>query len=408
MLSKTQIIISLLILFGIYLIISLFNSKDNGFIYTHEDIKIHNTENYPLTIKKCYSNILKPEFNIIKKYNLNLIDKYEFYSDLIIPCGYNHISKKINEMNILNNKQKIYVIFNCDKIVSKNNLWNILFQKYGNTEEQIMPKTFIINNKEDIDLFKNKYLKTKKQNLFLLKKNIQRKEGILISKNIKNILNKMNDGYKIIQEYIPNLYLINKRKINLRYYFLIINKQGIINTYLYKFGKCIYSNKNYDIDYKKIPDSKLMDYKEVFLTSYNLDPEIYNINPEDLNELKNYMGKTNYNILYNRIIDTFFKLSKAIQFEFNEKSKLYNNLCFQLFGADIIFDNNLKPYLLELNKGPSMKYVTNKDKLLKEKLIEDLFFKMKLLNTKNYSANSNINTNEKTNENNDYNYIKLL
>ena len=216
----------------------------------------------------------------------------------------------------------------------------------------------------------------------------------------------MNNGYKIIQEYIPNLYLINKRKINLRYYFLIINKQGIINTYLYKFGKCIYSNKNYDIDYKNISDSKLMDYKEVFLTSYNLDPEIYNINPEDFNELKNYMGETNYNILYNRIIDTFLKLSKAIQFEFNEKSKLYNNLCFQLFGADIIFDNNLKPFLLELNKGPSMKYITNKDKLLKEQLIEDLFFKMKLLNSKNYSTNSNIKTN--TNQNNDYNYIKLL
>lgn len=405
MLSKTQIIIFfLLILFGIYLIITLFNSKGNEFNNIQKDIEIHNSENYPITIKKCYSNILKPEFNIIKKYKLNLIDKYEYNSDLIIPCGYNYIDKKINEMTILNNKQKIYVIFNCDKIVSKNNLWDILFQKYGNTNEQIMPKTFNINNKEDINLFKNKYLKQKKQNLFLLKKNIQRKKGILISKNINNILNKMNSGYKIIQEYIPNLYLINKRKINLRYYFLIITKQGIINTYLYQFGKCMYSNKNYDVDYKKIPDSKLMNYKEVFLTSYNLDPEIYNINPEDFNELKKYMGETNYNILYNRTIDTFLKLSKAIQFEFNEKSKLYDNLCFQLFGADIIFDNNLKPYLLELNKGPSMKYVTNKDKLLKEKLIEDLFFKMKLLNNKNYS----INTNQNTNQNNDYNYIKLL
>ena len=53
-----------------------------------------------------------------------------------------------------------------------------------------------------------------------------------------------------------------------------------------------------------------------------------------------------------------------------------------------------------------MKYITNKDKLLKEQLIEDLFFKMKLLNSKNYSTNSNIKTN--TNQNNDYNYIKLL
>lgn len=405
MLSRVQfeLLICIIILFIILSIIIFYNYtlnnqnlQDNNI---QKDIEIHYSKKYPIKIKKCFSNVLKPELNLIKKYKLNLVNKCDNTCDLIIPCGYNNIDKKINEIDILNNKQKIYVIFNCDKIVSKNNLWNILFDKYGNTNEQIMPKTYIINNKKDIELFKNKYYKNN-NNLFLLKKNIQRKEGILLSKNIDNILVEMNNGYKIIQEYIPNLYLINKRKINLRYYFLIINKEGIINTFLYKYGKCIYSNKDYDIDYKKIPESELMDYKEVFLTSYNLDPEIYNINPEDFNELENYMGEVEYNILYNRIINTFYKLSKAIQYKFSEKSKLYNNLCFQLFGADIIFDKDLKPYLLELNKGPSMKYVTNKDKLLKEKLIEDLFFKMKLLNTKNH--------NEKIDEKKDFNYIKIL
>lgn len=374
----------------------------NNFI-NNTNIEIHNSKKYPISLKKCKTNILKPEIFVIKKHNLILTEKNN--SDLIIPCGYNNINTKINKMIISNKKQKIYTIYNCDKIVSKNNLWEILYNKYGYSDDQIMPMTYNITKKNDISLFKktnNNYLDESK--LFLLKKNIQRKEGILLSKNIKNILSKINDdsdNYKIIQEYIPNLFLINRRKINLRYYFLIINKEGIVNTFLYKHGKCIYSNKNYDIDYRKIPDEDLMNYKEVFLTSYNLDPDIYNINPEDFDQLKLFMGVNNYNLLLKRIKDLFIKLSKAIQYEFNIKSKLYNNLCFQLFGADILFDNNLKPFLLELNKGPSMKYVTEKDKKLKENMIEDLFYKMKLLKT-----NSNIINDE--NNNNDYNFERLL
>ena len=49
------------------------------------------------------------------------------------------------------------------------------------------------------------------------------------------------------------------------------------------------------------------------------------------------------------------------------------NTCFQIFGGDIIVDTELKPYLLEFNKGPSMKTDLKRDYKMKEGLIEDTF-----------------------------------
>ena len=46
----------------------------------------------------------------------------------------------------------------------------------------------------------------------------------------------------------------------------------------------------------------------------------------------------------------------------NQVNRIY--LTFQLFGADVIFTNNLHPYLLEFNKGPSMKYMNNRDEFI--------------------------------------------
>ncbi len=51
------------------------------------------------------------------------------------------------------------------------------------------------------------------------------------------------DNYKVVQKYMTNLYLINKRKVNMRIYLLIINKKNKKYFYLSSLGKCIYNKK---------------------------------------------------------------------------------------------------------------------------------------------------------------------
>ena len=62
------------------------------------------------------------------------------------------------------------------------------------------------------------------------------------------------------------------------------------------------------------------------------------------------------------------KTMKASEGHICHLNKLQKAVAFQVFGGDIIFDKDFHPYLLELNKGPSMKYITVKDKEMKDRL----------------------------------------
>ena len=181
-------------------------------------------------------------------------------------------------------------------------------------------------------------------------------------------MNSLINNYKIIQTYVDDLYIINKRKCNLRFYLLIKCKNGVKEGYLYNYGKCIYTNKDYNENTDIIKFNK-----QEHLTSYLLDQEIYKTHPESLKDLSNYLGKSTYNHLWNNIITLFKNVWKAIMEEVCNKKTLSEILTFQLFGADIIFTNKMMPYLLEFNKGPSMKYMNDADKKMKLKLTEDLF-----------------------------------
>lgn len=46
--------------------------------------------------------------------------------------------------------------------------------------------------------------------------------------------------------------------------------------------------------------------------------------------------------------------------------------CFECYGYDIIIDNALKPWLVEVNASPSLQSTTHNDRILKYKLIDNI------------------------------------
>ena len=51
----------------------------------------------------------------------------------------------------------------------------------------------------------------------------------------------------------------------------------------------------------------------------------------------------------------------------------HRNNCFQLFGFDIMIDDKLNPWLLEVNLSPSLSCDSPLDQKIKSELVSDLF-----------------------------------
>ena len=323
------------------------------------------------TYKRC-DNITGIYADVLNDNNINITDNNNW--NLYIPCGYNNIEKELKLLNVNNDNQIIFGIDGCDKIVSKINLWRLLKKYYGlEKAKNIMPLTYDLLDKNDIKMFTNNY---KSNKLYILKSKKQGKKGLKLTKNLSEILNAKLYNYTLVQEFINNVFLINNRKLNIRLYVFIVSKDGQTDFYIHKRGKCLYTNKNYN--------NKDISF-ESNITSYNLDPSVYNNNPLSTNELKNYFDNYNldYDIMMNKIYNNLNYTTKSIVKELSNLKKIKKNLSCQLFGVDYILDNNLNPYLLEFNKGPNMNHVNKDDYNLKYKVIEDIFSLINLIPNNN-------------------------
>lgn len=339
-------------------------------IFSHYSI-----ENY-LNYNKCKSISKKNILNdVFKKLDIHYSDHSW---DIYIPCNYTFQEQELINLNIENESQKVFGITGSNILAGKDNLWYRFEKKYGRSESRkYLPDTYILKNPDHMDLFSKNF---KKNKVYYLKKNIQQKKGIKLVKDLDNIYNNFHKGYVIVQESIENLYTINKRKINLRLYVLITCQNHKINWYLSTKGKCLYTNKN--IDEKNILDP------ESHLTSLNLDYSIYKYNPLTLDDLENYIGKSNYKYLFNNIITILKKCRDVFNIGICKKNTRKKNIFFQLFGVDFIFNKSFQPYLLEFNKGPQMNFFSEKEKQLKSNVFLDLFEKIGIKTTHSREYNS--------------------
>ena len=302
--------------------------------------------------------------NIIKKHNIKRVDNNNDNWDLFIPCGYKFVEKEISSLKLNPSNKFIFGISGSDNIASKNNLWDILRNYYGFTiASQIMPVTYILSKPSDMLQFHKSYSNDK---TYILKKNLQRKTGLCLVKNdINKISNAKKDDYKVIQYYLTDPFLVNGYKLNIRLYLFIKCNKDKKLIYMHKSGKCLYTVQKYKNDLNF----------DTNITSYKPSPNIYDINPLTLPDLYSYIDKNGHNstIVKNRIKSSMIKLATAIKNSVCNKSSLSEVTTFQLFGVDVILDNNLIPKILEINKGPNMHPVNKIDSELKHQVYEDIY-----------------------------------
>ena len=289
----------------------------------------------------------------------NAFKKTDQNFDMYMPCGYNNIENELQELNV--NSKYIFGLKGCDKIVAKNNLWKILEGAYGRFgASKIMPETYILNN---ADQFRMAYDKIRKNETLICKKNLQRKLGIKFAFNENDLVECKNEDFKIAQKFMKNSMTIKNRKINLRIYYVIKKIGNKVQFFINANGKVLYT---------KDKTSNNISF-ESHITSYQMDGALYKIEslPHDFIQLRKFMGKKQFNILWKKIIEKMKYLSNAISYVFKD-NQYFDKICFQLFGVDIIVENG-EPYILEINKGPDMIPKCMEDIKLKENIYEQTF-----------------------------------
>jgi hypothetical protein len=167
------------------------------------------------------------------------------------------IEKKIKKESIFRLYSKLEEHFHLsNKKALYYNMKNY-YEAIGEDMTNALPLTFHIKNKDDTEYFKFKELFASKDEhkIWIIKpgENTNRGQGIEVSNNLNEIINIVESFFLdqrtvILQKYIHNPLLINKRKFDIRCYAMITSVNGSIKTYFYSEGYLRTSSQEFSLN----------------------------------------------------------------------------------------------------------------------------------------------------------------
>ena len=94
--------------------------------------------------------------------------------------------------------------------------------------------------------------------------------------------------------------------------------------------------------------------------------------------LRDYLEKAGYDVslIWSRIEDLIIKTIISIEntvYHSVEMTVPYRDNCFEVLGFDILIDENLRPWLVEINLSPSLNTDSGLDLKIKGNMLADLF-----------------------------------
>ncbi|XP_075867133.1 putative tubulin polyglutamylase TTLL9 isoform X2 [Microcebus murinus] len=204
-------------------------------------------------------------------------------------------------------------------------------------------------------------------------------KGIFLFRRLKDIMDwrkdtRSSDDQKddipvenyVAQRYIENPYLIGGRKFDLRVYVLVTSYTPL-RAWLYRDGFARFSNTRFTLS--------SIDDQYVHLTNVAVQKTSPDYHPKKgckwmLQRFRQYLaskhGPQAVEMLFSDMDNIFVKSLQSVQ-----KVIISDKHCFELYGYDILIDQDLKPWLLEVNASPSLTASSQEDYELKTCLLED-------------------------------------
>lgn len=273
------------------------------------------------------------------------LNNYNIYIPSFHFIGrYTHLKKK---ENVIYN-----VICGCEYFGCKSVTYKILNTTYGERVLSFMPKTFMTDNEKDIEDLKSDFKNT---NLYIMKTDDQRSKDLQISNNLSFILSYIKEkNCKSVQKYIKTK-ILNNKLFTIRAYMLItISPDNNITIYFYNDALILVSDPYTD-------GSNISQYITCDVSSDDMSVLSDLYKSEFLNE--------DHRV---KMLEMMKLVMKPFESIMKRKNTLIGNLQYDIFGVDIIIDENDNPMFCEINVGPNMESdETDKQKSLHKNLFLD-------------------------------------
>ena len=179
----------------------------------------------------------------------------------------------------------------------------------------------------------------------------------------------MRDNY-VISRYLDNPLLIGGKKFDLRLYALVTSYRPL-RVYMYREGFCRFSGARYSNDNANL-DNMFMHLTNV---SIQTKADDYNDKHGGKWSLRNFRLYIEGQFGQERAAQVFEDIERIILLSLKSVQSVVINdkHCFECYGYDVLVDDNLKSWLIEINASPSLSATTHSDRVMKHKLINDIF-----------------------------------
>ncbi|KAJ3218220.1 Tubulin polyglutamylase ttll5 [Dinochytrium kinnereticum] len=293
---------------------------------------------------------------------------------------------EVHEIRGLNRFQKVNRFPRTNEITRKDKMYlNIsrMRQTYGDRHFDFLPTTFLLP--QEYEPFYTSYLRTGGRWIVKPVASSQGR-GIHVIDSLAELPSRLNaDDKYLIQKYIDNPLLLDGYKFDLRIY-VAITSFSPLRIYMFEEGLARVATEKYDTN----PNNSNRNFMHLTNSSINKQSENY-VDNEDashddhghkwsLTALMRYItskyGSDNASLIKSKIKDIIVKsiLSGEATVATAVNMFVQNpGNCFELLGFDILIDENLTPWLLEVNMSPSLSCDTPLDLKIKSALIADLF-----------------------------------
>ncbi|CAB3230025.1 unnamed protein product [Arctia plantaginis] len=173
----------------------------------------------------------------------------------------------------------------------------------------------------------------------------------------------------VISRYIDNPLLIGGKKFDLRLYVLVTSYRPL-KAYLFQHGFCRFCTVKYDTSVAEL-DNMYVHLTNVSVQKHGGDYNSLHGGKMSIQNFRLYLEGTKGRSVTDKL---FAEVQWLIVHSLKAVAPVIANdrHCFECYGYDIIIDNNLKPWLVEVNASPSLQSTTHNDRILKYKLIDNI------------------------------------